>query len=99
MNQIKTGTFGGFSQNQPATYINYRNPHDGNNRIYTREEIGKMSTDEYSANEHAINAQLGSIGIPTDGDMASSVRSGGAVYVSGYTRQDGTEVRGYYRSR
>ena len=58
-----------------------------------------MSGDEYSANESAIIAQLKSIGIPTGGELeASSIFGGGTVYVRPYTREDGTEVRGYWRS-
>ena len=43
--------------------------------------------------------QLKSIGIPYESDLElASMHGGGLVYVSPYTRGDGTEVRGYWRS-
>lgn len=56
-----------------------------------------MAEDEYTGNESAIMAQLKSIGILYDSDLElASMR--GLVYVRPYTREDGTEVRGYWRS-
>lgn len=71
----------------------------GNNRIFTREDIDNMAVDEYLKNEDAIRAQWGKIGIPTNGDMEREMITGGnVIYVQPYTRQDGTKVKGYYRS-
>ena len=58
-----------------------------------------MTSDEYTGNESAIMAQLKSIGIPYESDLElAGMRSGGVVYVKPYTRSDGTEVRGHWRS-
>ena len=43
-------------------------------------------------------AQLQAIGIPTDNELETASLRCGTVYVKPYTRADGTEVRGYYRS-
>lgn len=76
------------------------NVDDLGNRIYTREDIGEMTSDEYSANEKSIMEQLNTYGIPTRGDMERAYLTGpDRVYVRPYTRSDGTEVRGYYRSK
>ena len=91
------------STNQPqqqSGLFGYTNPLTGSNHIYTCDEIGAMSIDEYAQNEKAIHAQLNKIGIPTNGDLQrEAMTGGGVVYVNSYTRSDGTEVKGYYRSR
>ena len=95
MQQLQSGLIG----RQIKNFANFINPITGDGRIFSREDIGQMSGDEYSANESAIMAQLKSIGIPTGGELeASSIFGGGTVYVRPYTRSDGTEVRGYWRS-
>ena len=95
MEQLQSGLIG----QQIKDFANFTNPITGDGRIFSREDIGQMSGDEYSANESAIMAQLKSIGIPTGGELeASSIFGGGTVYVRPYTREDGTEVRGYWRS-
>ena len=95
MKQLQSGLIG----QQIKDFANFTNPITGDGRIFSREDIGQMSGDEYSANESAIIAQLKSIGIPTGGELeASSIFGGGTVYVRPYTREDGTEVRGYWRS-
>lgn len=57
-----------------------------------------MTGDEYTSSEPAIMAQLRSIGIPYESDLELASMRGGLVYVRPYTREDGTEVRGYWRS-
>ena len=85
---------------QNSGLFGYTNPLTGSNHIYTREEIGAMSSDEYAQNEKVIHAQLNKIGIPTNGDLQrEAMTGGGVVYVNSYTRSDGTKVKGYYRSR
>ena len=38
--------------------------------------------------------------MPTNGDLEREAsRGGNVIYVQGYTRSDGTEVKGYYRSK
>ena len=95
MEQLQSGLIG----RQIKNFANFINPITGDGRIFSREDLGQMSGDEYSANESAIMAQLKSIGIPTGGELeASSIFGGGTVYVRPYTKSDGTEVRGYWRS-
>ena len=90
------------NQSQQSSLFGYTNPLTGSNHIYTREEVGSMSSDEFSKHEKEIDAQLKSFNgtMPTNGDLyRESISNGGVVYVHPYTRSDGTEVRGYYRSR
>ena len=90
------------NQSQQSSLLGYTNPLTGSNHIYTREEVGSMSSDEFSKHEKEIDAQLKSFNgtMPTNGDLArEAMTGGGVVYVNSYTRSDGTEVRGYYRSR
>ena len=73
----------------------------GENRIFTREDLAQMSQEEFDKNEKAIMAQVRDFKgtMPTNEDMRRETLSGGVVYVNPYTRSDGTEVKGYYRSR
>ena len=80
----------------------YKNPLTGNNRIFTREEVGHMSKEEYAKYEKEIDAQMEYFNgtMPTNEDLAQeATNGGGVVYVNSYTRSDGTKVRGYYRSK
>ena len=97
MYQIQNGLI----QNQPQNnYSGYRNSANGSSQIFSREDIGAMSTNEYTQNEKAISAQLNSIGIPTNGELHNaSLTGGGTEYVRPYMRSDGTQVKGYYRSK
>lgn len=86
----------GISLNSAKDFTGYQNSElNGTGRIFTREEINKMSTDEYNRNEKAIFQQQKELGIPSEKDLKNS---GGTVYVEGYTRSDGTQVKGFYRS-
>ena len=82
----------------PKDYSGFINPQSGDDRIFTREDLKNMKREEYEANEAAIMAQLKSIGIPTNGELAAAESRNGVIYVRPYTRDDGTEVSGYYRS-
>ena len=75
---------------------NFFNSVSNSNRIFTAEDIGEMTGDEFSKNEKAIDYQMSSLGIPTNRDLAGD---SDVVYVQAYTRSDGTEVRAHYRSR
>lgn len=66
--------------------------------IFSREYIALLSGDEFLDNEPAIMAQLNSIGIPTDTELHAASITGKTIYVKPYTRNDGTQVKGYYRS-
>ena len=68
-------------------------------RIFTREEIDEMTTEEYSRLENLINKQLRAGKIMAKADADKKVKSGDLIWVNDYTRSDGTHVRGYYRSR
>lgn len=95
-NQIMTQLRDGKINNQNDNdFSGYQNSVMGNSKIFSREDIGQMSTDEYSQNEAAIFAQMNSIGIPTNSELS---HAGGTIYVEPYVRSDGTPVRGYYRS-
>lgn len=50
-------------------YSNFTNPLTKRDKIYTREDIDKMSTKEYSLVEKEINAQMQSIGIPYEREL------------------------------
>ncbi len=73
MEQLRNGQI--LSQTQKFDYSNYKNPETGTEKIYTREDISKMSTDEYSKNEKEIMAQMNSIGIPFKNDLPSTVKT------------------------
>jgi len=75
---------------------NFFNKIANNNRIFTAEDIGEMSGDEFSRNEKAINYQMGNLGIPRRNDLSGNPD---VVYVHSYTRSDGTHVRAHYRSK
>jgi len=95
----------GFAANidEPKTSLfNYTNPITGNNRIFTREDINEMTNEEFAEHEKEIDAQIRAMKgfMPTNNDLENEAQnSGGVVYVHSYTRSDGTEVKGYYRSR
>ena len=69
------------------------------NRIFTNEEIGQMSQDEYSRLESFINQQVATGKVMPEAQAKQQVQAGNLIYVNSYTRSDGTEVKGYYRSR
>ena len=96
MQQLKDGLIK--PEAPEVDYSGYLNPETGDKKIFSREEIAQMSSDKYSGNEPAITAQLKKIGIPTDTELHSASLAGKTIYVKPYTRSDGTEVRGYYRS-
>lgn len=54
---------------QPKDYSSFKKPETGTNKIYTREDISKMSIDDYAKNEKEILAQMNSIGIPYKNDL------------------------------
>lgn len=70
-----------------------------NNRVFTNEEIGEMSTDEFERLKSFINQQVAAGKVMPDAQARQQVQTGNLIYVNSYTRSDGTEVKGYYRSR
>ena len=79
-----------------ANLRNFINAIANDNRIYTAEDIGSMSGDEFMENEKAINYQMANLGIPSESELSGN---SDVVYVHAYTRDDGTEVRAHYRSK
>ena len=80
---------------EDADYSDYINEVTKNNKIYTKEDLASMSEDELKQNQKAIDYQKQKIGIPS----AKQAKASGMVYVSGYTRSDGIQVKSYYRAR
>ena len=77
-------------------FKNYKNSHTNEDTIYSRKNIADMSVREAFSRKDEIMAQHNSIGIPSEGELQSSPN---AVWVESYTRDDGTEVRGHWRSK
>lgn len=77
----------------------YVNKKTGDNKIFTQEEIDAMTPDEQEKNKEAIFYQKQTIGVPSKEQADRAVSKGEMVYVSSYTRADGTKVKSYYRSR
>lgn len=75
---------------QPSDYSKFVNPVTGEAKIFTRDDIGRMSQQEYADNKNAIEAQMSKIGLPkssevkinysgrSSGSSGSSGRSGGS---------------------
>ncbi|MBD5401288.1 hypothetical protein HDR58_00595 [bacterium] len=90
------------SPKEPSEFFGYTNPLTGSNKIYTREDVGNMSPEEFASHEKEIDAQIKAFNgtMPTNQDLQTEAIYGGqVVYVNSYTRSDGTKVNGYYRSR
>ena len=79
-----------------ASLRNFINAITNDNRVYTAEDIGGMSGDEFMENEKAIDYQMAKLGIPRESELTGNPD---VVYVHAYTRDDGTEVRAHYRSK
>ncbi len=92
--------------NNPASLLKYKrgyykgfiNDENGKDIIYTVENIGAMSDEEYNNNKKVLNAQIKKIGLPSNHDLRRP-SSNGDVYVHSYTKSDGTHVTSHYRSR
>ena len=88
--------------NKKSDLFGYTNPLTGSNHIYTREEVGQMTPDEFANHEKEIDAQTRYFNgiMPTNSDLQrEAITGGGVVHVNSYARSDGTKVKGYYRSR
>jgi len=89
--QLKDGLIKPQSE-QAKDYLNYKNPETGTNKIFTREDISKMSSNEYSKKEKEIIAQMNSIGIPFKKDLPSNVKTQEKSYPTSSTNADGKWV-------
>lgn len=67
--------------------------------MFTNEEIGQISPDEFSRLENFINQQIAEGKVMPEAQAKQQVQTGDLIYVNSYTRSDGTEVKGYYRSK
>ena len=79
-----------------ANLKDFFNKVSNNNRIFTAEDIGEMSGNEYQQNEKAIFHQLQNLGIPRQNQLNGNPD---VVYVHAYTKADGTHVKAHYRSK
>ncbi|MDR1167720.1 MAG: hypothetical protein LBK53_02355 [Heliobacteriaceae bacterium] len=59
-------------KSQILNYAEHVNPISGEKKVYTREEIGKMSSNEFAAKEKEIMIQMKFIGIPTEQEVKIS---------------------------
>ncbi len=71
MKQMRRGLIQ--SENKNIDFKNFKNPENGKNLIYTRQDIDKMSSDEFSKHEKAIYAQMRSIGIPPKNEVPKDI--------------------------
>lgn len=55
--------------NKNTDFSDYFNEVSNNSKVFTREEIQNMTTDEYLKNEKAIDYQLKTIGVPYEKDI------------------------------
>ena len=92
--QLQQGLIAPTTQRK-QNYSGYRNPVSGDNRIFSQEDIGDFSGEEFTKHEKEIRGLWGSIGIPTNNELQTS----GAIYIAPYIRSDGVQVKGHYRSR
>ena len=58
-----------------------------------------MSAEEYSRLENFIDQQVAEGKVIPEAQAKQQVQTGNLIYVNSYTRSDGTEVKGYYRSK
>ena len=68
-------------------------------KIFTAEEIGKLSTDEFQKYEKYIDKQLKEFGVPYEHQAQAEVAKGSMIWVNTYKLNDGTQVKGYYRRK
>ena len=75
---------------------NYYNKETNDGRIFSFEDVVNIPREEDAFYRKAIDYQYGEIGFPRDEELRNS---SDVVYVSAYTRDDGTPVRAHYRSK
>ena len=57
-----------------------------------------MSDEEFERLENLIHQQLAAGKVMPEAKAKQMLQAGDLIYVHSYTRSDGTEVQGYYRS-
>lgn len=80
-------------------YQGYKNPVSNDTRIFSAEDIGDMTTDEFTKAEPEIHAQWGSIGIPSRNELKQHEQNGTLFFIDSYVRGDGSTVKPHYRAR
>ncbi|MCM1338715.1 MAG: hypothetical protein NC191_03490 [Muribaculaceae bacterium] len=73
MEQLSNGQIK--NESPRVDYENYKNDGTSNKRIFTREDIDGMTTDEYTKNEKEIVLQMNSIGIPYKNEVPKNVKT------------------------
>lgn len=58
-----------------------------------------MSIDEYQEKENHILRQIKNIGMLSNKEAKNKLQTGDLIWVNSYVRDDGTEVKGYYRHK
>ena len=77
-------------------FKNYRNPYTNDNRIYSFKDLYNMPFGELIRNKQEVLGQYRVLGVPTEQELQSS---GNVIWVEAYKRDDGTEVKGHWRSK
>lgn len=77
-------------------FKNYRNPYTNDNRIYSFKDLYDMPFGELIRNKQEVLGQYRVLGVPTEQELQGSEN---VVWVEAYKRDDGTEVRGHWRSK
>ena len=72
-----------------ANLRNFINAITNNNRLYTAEDIGNMTSKEFVSNEKAIDYQMENLGIPRQNDLTNNLD---VIYVHAYTKDDGNAI-------
>lgn len=86
-------------KNKKGFYAGFVNSENGSDRIYSIEDVGGMTDEEYSSSRKVLHAQISKIGLPSNRELRhASTHGGGAVYVHSYTRSGSISVRSHYRS-
>ena len=68
-------------------------------KVFTAEEIGNLSTDDFQKFGKYIDKQLKNFGVPYENQAKDMVLKGDLIWVDDYKRNDGTPVKGYYRRK
>ena len=77
-------------------YKNYINSYTKDNRIFSKEDISNMTVRDAYGNKRAIIAQNRKIGVPSDAELRNSSN---VIWINPYKRDDGTPVKGHWRSK
>jgi len=77
-------------------FKNYRNSHTKDNRIYSKQEILEIPIRELKERADEFIAQHKVLGLPSEEELKSSSN---VIWIDEYTKDDGTKVSGYWRSK